>query len=149
MRRLATLYSIVEELRGLERDRAAMAVFATEQAVVQQTGAAWQALQRGRSALTSADRQDALLHEAEREVARCNAERLSVEQREYEHLEQAAAEQHRRAVLQQDQMEILLRAMRARLAEQRSRREQAIADDRFSSRAHWLAARADRRLKNS
>lgn len=149
LRRLATLYGIVEELRSLERDRAALAVFTTEQAVVEQAGVASQALQRGRQALSVADRQDALLHEAEREVARFNTERLSAQQKEYERIEQEAAEQHRLALLQQDQMETLLRGMRARLAELQGRREQAIADDRFSARAHWLANRAARRLKNS
>ncbi len=149
LRRLAALYGIVEEIRSLERNRAALAVFVSEQAATQQATVASQALQRGRLALTTADRQDALLHEAEREVARFNADQLTAQQRNYELLERAAAEQHRLALLQQDQLETLLRTMRTRIDEQQKRREQAIADDRFGSITHWLMVRTERRLKNS
>ncbi len=147
--RLAALYTMVEELRAIERERATLNVLTAEQAAVQQAADAFEALRDGRRALGSSDRQDALLHEAAREIASFNADRLLAQRAEYQRLEEAAAALHRVALMQQKQMETLVRVTRARAALEQARRDQAIADDRFNSRARWLEAGAERRIKNS
>lgn len=148
LRRLAVLYGLVQEMRSIELDRATHTVRLAESAIDVQAGLAAEAQRYGHRALERSERSEALLHESAREVARWNTERLEGLHQEFEAIKQSAAELYRSAHLQQDQMKAIVKGLRTRAERERSRRDQAIADDRHGARTHWLQSRLGR-LKNS
>ena len=141
LKRLVTLYGVVEEMRSAELQRMMAAVREAQQAIGVQQRVARSARFDGRDALMAEDRMGWEIAETQGESAGWKRRRLEQICSEREVLSDAARELYVASRLKSEQMKRLAEdlAMRAEIEE--GRRVQAASDDRFLARRRWSDTR--------
>jgi hypothetical protein len=141
LKRLVTLYGVVEEMHSLELQRMAAAVHEAKQAIGVQQQAAHSARFDGRDALMTGDRMGWEMAETQRESAGWKRRRLEQIRVEREVLSDAAREQYVTSRLKSEQMKRMAERVTERAEIEDGRRVQATADDRFLARRRWSEMR--------
>jgi len=134
LKRLVTLYGIVEEMQSLGLQRTTAAVQEAEQAMTVQQRMAQSARLSGRDALSTGDRMGWTVSEIQRETAAWKRRRLEQVRLEREELREAAREQYVASRLKSEQMKRVTEGIVAQAAFEEERRLQAALDDRFLAR---------------
>jgi hypothetical protein len=134
LKRLVTLYGIVEELQSLGLQRTTAAVHEAEQAMTVQQRMAQSARLSGRDALSAGDRMGWTVSEIQRDTAGWKRRRLEQVRLEREELREAAREEYVASRLKNEQMKRVTEGIVAQAAFEEERRLQAALDDRFLAR---------------
>ena len=137
LKRLVSLYEIVEEMHSLELQRMTAAVREAEQAITVQQRMAHSARFIGRDALIEGDRIGWTGSEIQRETADWKRQRLEQVRAEREVLNDAAREQYVASRLKSEQMKGVTENIAAQATIEEERRLQAALDDRFLARRRW------------
>lgn len=139
--RVADARKLLERLREAEYVQATAKLGEVEQALTGVRLALRTAADDQRGALLAGDRASALLAEATSEVAAWNL--VELKRRRTECLE--ALHQKRNAWqtfrLERERCESVAKTLVTQIATQDRRHEQAVSDDRFAARQHWVAFR--------
>jgi hypothetical protein len=141
LKRLMTLYGVVEEMHSLELQRMTAAVQEAQQAIEVQQQVARSARFGGRDALMADDRMGWEIAETQRESAGWKRRRLEQMRLEREVLSDAAREQYLASRIKSEQMKRLAEGVAARAEIEEGRRVQATSDDRFLTRRRWSDTR--------
>ena len=141
LKRLVTLYGIVEEMHSTELQRMTAAVREAETAIGLQKKAARSARLNGRDALMTGDRMGWTIAETQRESAGWRRRRLEQIRVEREVLSDAAREQYVTSRMKSEQMKCVAEGVVAQIETEEARRTQATSDDRFLARRRWDEAR--------
>jgi hypothetical protein len=141
LKRLMTLYGVVEEMHSLELQRMTAAVQEAQQAIEVQQQVASSARFGGRDALMADDRMGWEIAETQRESAGWKRRRLEQMRLEREVLSDAAREQYLASRIKSEQMKRLAEGVAARAEIEEGRRVQATSDDRFLARRRWSDTR--------
>jgi hypothetical protein len=134
LKRLVTLYGIVEEMRSLGLQRTTAAVHEAEQAMTVQQRMAQSARLSGRDALSAGDRMSWTVSEIQQESAGWKRRRLEQVRLEREVLREAARQEYVASRLKSEQMKRVTEGIVAQVAFEEERRLQAALDDRFLAR---------------
>src|ERR1700733_2229616 len=140
LKRLVTLYGVVEEMHSVELQRMTAAVREAQQAIGVQQQVARSARFDGRDALMADDRMGWEIAETQRESAGWKRRRLEQIRSEREVLSDAAREQYVVSRLKSEQMKRLAEGVALRAEIEEGRRVQAASDDRFLARRRWSDA---------
>jgi hypothetical protein len=141
LKRLVSLYGIVEEMHALELQRMASAVREAEQGIEAQQRIAQMARFDGRDALSEGDRMGWTAAETQGETAGWWRRRLEQVRVEREVLNNAAREQYMASRLKSEQMKHMTGSIVAQAEIEEGRRLQAALDDRFLARRRWNETR--------
>jgi hypothetical protein len=141
LKRLVTLYGVVEEMHAVELQRMTAAVCEAQQAIGVQQQVAYSARFDGRDALMMDDRMGWEMAETQMESAGWKRRRLEQIRSEREALSDAAREQYVASRLKSEQMKRLAEGVAALAEIEDGRRMQAASDDRFLSRRRWSDTR--------
>jgi hypothetical protein len=141
LKRLMTLYGVVEEMHSLELQQRTAAVQEAQQAIEVQQQVARSARFGGRDALMADDRMGWEIAETQRESAGWKQRRLEQMRLEREVLSDAAREQYLASRIKSEQMKRLAEGVAARAEIEEGRRVQAASDDRFLARRRWSDTR--------
>jgi hypothetical protein len=141
LKRLVTLYGVVEEMHSLELQQMTAAVREAQQAVEVQQQVARSARFDGRDALMADDRMGWEIAETQRESAGWKRRRLEQMRLEREVLSDAAREQYLASRVKSEQMKRLAEVVAAQAEIKEGRRVQAASDDRFLARRRWSETR--------
>jgi hypothetical protein len=137
LKRLVTLYGVVEEMHSVELQRMTAAVREAQHAIGVQQQVAHSARFDGRDALMADDRMGWEIAETQRESAGWKRRRLEHIRSEREVLSDAAREQYVASRLKSEQMKRLAEGVAVRAEIEEGRRVQAALDDRFLARRRW------------
>jgi hypothetical protein len=149
LRKIASLYGVMEDMRRSELERAVDAVREVEEAVAVQRSAVVCARLDGRAALADGDRLGRTTADKQREVAGWKRIRLEEELVKREAASAVARQRYLSSRIESEQMK-RVRDDAARMVEvDEGRRMQAIVDDRFLSRRRWIAAQDDPQMRES
>jgi heme exporter protein D len=142
LKRLATLYGLVQDARSAEMRRAIGLLAEVEEAIATQESMLWMANAFGRGALEQGDRFGWKQAGTNATLAVWSCEQLETIREERDALSETAKQRYRESRIQAEQMSKLLEhaSRQAELIE--GRRTQSIADDRFLSRRRWVEMRA-------
>ena len=149
LRRLAAIYGMLEHNDRLSLDRANAAVQEAETLLDEQAVAARTSAAEGRDALVHENRSQWLMSESQREFSLWNQASLNSLLHKRGQLQQQAVERYRESLVQRDQMNAIANSARIASDAEVMRREQAETDDRYLSRARWLARREASRVNSS
>jgi hypothetical protein len=141
LKRLVTLYGVIEEMHSLELQQRTAAVQEAQQAIEVQQQVARSARFGGRDALMADDRMGWEIAETQRESAGWKRRRLEQMRLEREVLSDAAREQYLASRIKSEQMKRLAEGVAARAEIEEGRRVQATSDDRFLARRRWSDTR--------
>jgi len=141
LKRLVTLYGVVEEMHSLELQQRTAAVQEAQQAIEVQQQVARSSRFDGRDALMADDRMGWEIAETQRESAGWKRRRLEQMRLEREVLSDAAREQYLASRIKSEQMKRLAEGVAARAEIEEGRRVQAASDDRFLARRRWSDTR--------
>jgi hypothetical protein len=145
LKRLVSLYDIVEEIHSAELQRMTSAVREAEEAIGLQREVVRLAGQDGRRALTTGDRMALALADTQREISDWKRPRLEQIRLEREEHSNVAKEQYVASRLKSDQMKRVVEDATERVAMEEGRRLQAHSDDRFLARRRWTEAKEESR----
>jgi hypothetical protein len=137
LKRLVTLYGVVEEMHSAELQRTAAAVHEAQRAIGVQQRVARSARFDGRDALIADDRMGWEIAETQAESAGWKRRRLEQIRLEREVLKDAAREQYVASRLKSEQMQRLAQGVAVKAEIEDGRRMQAASDDRFLARRRW------------
>jgi hypothetical protein len=137
LKRLVTLYGVVEEMHSVELQRMTAAVREAQQAIGVQQQVARSARFDGRDALMVDDRMGWEIAETQRESAGWKRQRLEHIRSEREVLSDAARGQYVASRLKSEQMKRLAEGVSVQAEIEEGRRVQAASDDRFLARRRW------------
>jgi hypothetical protein len=137
LKRLVTLYGVIEEMHSLELQQRTAAVQEAQQAIEVQQQVARSARFGGRDALMADDRMGWEIAETQRESAGWKRRRLEQMRLEREVLSDAAREQYLASRIKSEQMKRLAESVSAQAGIEEGRRVQAASDDRFLARRRW------------
>jgi len=137
LKRLVSLYGVVEEMYLVELQRMTAAVRETQQAIGVQQQVARSARFDGRDALMADDRMGWEIAETQGESAGWKRRRLEQIRSERDVLNDAAREQYLASRLKSEQMKRLAEGVAVRAEIDEGRRVQAASDDRFLARRRW------------
>jgi hypothetical protein len=153
LKRLVSLYGIVEEMHALELQRTVASVREAEQAIEAQQRIAQLARFDGRNALAGEDRIGWTAAETQQETAGWRRLRLEQVRVEREALNHAVRAQYMASRLKSEQMKHMTGSIVAQAGIEEGRRLQAALDDRFLARRRWHDSRdrlrADLKMKHS
>ncbi len=138
LKRLSTLYGVVEEARLAEMSRRLARLDETEQAIVAQKGVIWIAREAGREALKQSYLLGWKQAGTQAAVAAWRRERLEMIREEQREQYEVAKEQYQISRMQSEQMTQLLKDANLQIGLMERRREQAVADDRYLARRCWM-----------
>jgi hypothetical protein len=141
LKRLVTLYGVVEEMHSLELQQRTAAVWEAQQAIKVQQQVTRSSRFDGRDALMADDRMGWEIAETQRESAGWKRRRLEQMRLEREVLSDAAREQYLASRIKSEQMKRLAEGVAARAEIEEGRRVQAASDDRFLARRRWSDTR--------
>jgi hypothetical protein len=144
LRRLTSVYELVEEMHLVEARRAAAAAAEAQGAVLAQDTRTHEARMSGREALLLDDRTGwsvAVVHE---EVADRRKKQLEPILEEREEKSEEARERYLASRLWNERMKSLVDSASARILAAEERRAQAGADDRFLARRQWKQRKHER-----
>jgi hypothetical protein len=148
LKRLASLYGVVERMHSIELQMASAAVIEAEQAIAVQRAAIRSAGFDGRGALMMEDRLGWSLAERQREIAGWKRERLEGIRVERESLSDSARERYAASRLKSEQIQSVVDGVELRVQVEDGRRTQGAADDRFLSRKLWVEAQDEARRES-
>jgi hypothetical protein len=140
LKRLVTLYGVVEEMHSVELQRITAAVREAQQAIGVQQQVACSARFDGRDALMAEDRMGWEIAATQAESAGWKRRRLEQIRSEREVLSDAAREQYVASRLKSEQMKRLADGVAVKAEIEEGRRVQAASDDRFLARRRWSDA---------
>jgi hypothetical protein len=146
LKRLVTLYGVVEEMHSAELQRMMAAVREAQQAIGVQQEVVRSAGVDGRDALIVGDSMGRTMAEILRETAGWKRRRLEDIRLEREGLSDAAREQYVASRLKSEQMKRVVEGVTERMEIEEGRRMQAASDDRFLARRRWTDARDELRV---
>ena len=149
LRRIATLYGLMEEMRRSELGRAAAAVREAEEAISLQRTALVSARLDGREALASGDRLGWMIADKRRDIAGRKRLRLEEIRLELEAASAVARQQYLTSRIESEQMKRVRDDVALAVELDESRRVQAVTDDRFLSRMRWIDAQGDTTMRES
>jgi hypothetical protein len=141
LKRLVTLYGIVEEMYSLELRQMTAAVHEAQQAIGVQQQVVRSARSDGREALMADDRVGWEIAQTQQDSAGWKRRRLEQIRSEREVLNDAAREQYVASRLKSEQMRRLADGVALREEIEGGRRLQAASDDRFLARRRWSDTR--------
>jgi hypothetical protein len=142
LKRLVSLYGVVEEMHSVELQRMTAAVREAQQAIGVQQHVARSARFDGRDALKADDRMGWEIAEAQAESAGWKRRRLEQIRSEREVLSDAAREQYVASRLKSEQMKRVAKSVAVKAEIEEGRRVQAASDDRFLARRRWSDTQA-------
>lgn len=145
LKRLVTLYGVVEEMHSVELQRTTAAVHEAQQAIGVQQQLTSSARLGGRDALMTGDRMSWEIAEIQQEAAAWKRRRLEQIRVQREMASDAARQKYVASRLKSEQMKGVVEAVATREEIEEGRRLQAASDDRFLARRRWSEAR-DRML---
>jgi hypothetical protein len=137
LRRLVSLYAVVEEMHSVELHRMTAAVHETAQAIVVEQDMAKSVRIDGHYALAIEDRVGWMMSETQQETSVWRRQRLVQVLHEREQLNDAARQQFMASRLKREQMEHVFDEVSAWTEIEEGRRMQAASDDRFLARRRW------------
>ncbi len=137
LRRIAKVYGLVERMHSLELRVAADALNDVLCATAVAAATRYQQASSAREALVLGRREEWAVAEVTRTVEEIRMTRLAELRTQREAKVAEAAVVHRASRLQMEQMERVVERKRAVAAIDEGRKTQAMADDRFASRAAW------------
>lgn len=137
LERIAVVYKATQHAHTLGLEQAAAALRQAESWVGQQREWARRSSVAGKAALGAGDQLEWRMQEAQRRLSEWNTERLFELKLRREALMREAAEAYRAGRMQLEQMESVLRELRAKSELEASRRAQRDSDDRFLARRWW------------
>jgi hypothetical protein len=153
LRRLVSLYAVVEEMHSSELQRMTAAVRETEHAIVMEQDVAKSAWIDGRGALAMGDRVGWLISEVQQKTAGGQRQRLEQVLQEREQLNDTAKQQYMASRLRREQVKGVLDEIAARIEIEDERRTQSASDDRFLARLRWSNSKekmsVNREMKDS
>ena len=144
LKRIAKLYGAVETMHSVELSRATSALNEAETAVRAEQAAGVAANLAGRAALTTGDREEWMLTDAEREMAGWRRGLLEGLRVERDAVREAARKQFLDSRVQTEQMKSVVTRMKEQVEIEQGRRMQASSDDRYLTRLRWRAQREKR-----
>lgn len=147
LKRLVTLYGVVEEMHSVELQRATAAVREAQKAIGVQQDAAQSARRSGRKALTSGDQIERLSAEVLREKADWKRRWFDEIRTRREQFSDAAKQQYLASRLKSEQVRRVVDRARERVECEEVRRRQAASDDRYLARRRWTDAREEARAE--
>ena len=142
LKRLVTLYGVVEEMHSVELQRMTAAVQEAQQAIGVQQHVSRSARFDGHDALMADDRMGWEIAETQAESAGWKRRRLEQIRSEREVLSDAAREQYVASRLKSEQMKRLATGLAVKAEIEEGRRVQAASDDRFLARRRWSDTQA-------
>ena len=140
LKRLVSLYGVVEEMHSAELQRMTAAVREAQQAIELQQQVSRSARFDGRDALMVEDRMGWEIAETQAESAGWKRRRLEQIRSERQVLSDAAREQYVASRLKSEQMKRLSQGVAVKAEIEEGRRVQATSDDRFLARRRWSDA---------
>jgi hypothetical protein len=140
LKRLVSLYGVVEEMHSAELQRMTAAVREAQQAIEIQQQVSRSARFDGRDALMVEDRMGWEIAETQAESAGWKRRRLEQIRSERQVLSDAAREQYVASRLKSEQMKRLSQGVAVKAEIEEGRRVQAASDDRFLARRRWSDA---------
>jgi hypothetical protein len=143
LKRLASLYGLVEDARSAEMRRAVVQLAEVEDAIATQESMLWMANAFGRGALEKGDRFGWRQAGTNATLAVWSSEQLEVIREERDAMSEAAKQRYRASRIEAQQMSKLLENVTREADLIEGRRAQALADDRFLSRRRWVKMRAE------
>jgi hypothetical protein len=153
LRRLVSLYAVVEEMHTAELHRTKASVHEAVQAIAVEQDMAKSVRIDGHCALAIGDRVGWMMSETQQEASVWRRQRLEQVRQEREQLNDAARQQFMASRLKREQMEHVFDEVSACAKIEEGRRMQAISDDRFLARRRWTEAkekmRVDQEMKAS
>ncbi|MCU1324009.1 MAG: hypothetical protein JWM43_3658 [Acidobacteriaceae bacterium] len=149
LKRIAELYSVVEEVRGVAVQRATSALAATESVLADLRTARLGAHAEGRRSLAEGDRLERMIAEGRSRIIVREQESMEGQRIVQKRLLDGALEVYRISRIEKDQMAKLLENSQRQEEVLETRRTQAIADDRFLSRRAWKHGSAHARPRMS
>ncbi len=153
LRRLASLYAVIEEMHQAELHRMTVGVHEVIQAIVVEQDVAKLARIDGRCALATGDCVGWMMSGAQREASVWRRQRMEQVREEREQLKDEATQRYVASRLKREQMKRVFNEISARSEIEEGRRAQAVSDDRFLGRRRWTGARekmrADKEMKTS
>jgi hypothetical protein len=138
LKRLVTLYGVVEEMHAVELQRIASGVREAQQAIGLQQEVSRSARFDGRHALSVGDRMGWAMTETTRETAHWKRRRLEEIRLERERLRINARDQYVASRLKSEQMRRIVDHLAERMEIEEGHRTQAASDDRFLARQRWV-----------
>lgn len=145
LRRLATLYAVVEEMHSAELQRLTAAVVQARNAIGSEQEAMRSARLDGQEALAAGDQVHWMMSQTRQETAAWKKQRLEEIRLRREELNDAAHEQYVASRLKREQIERVFDDMARGMEIEKERREQAVSDDRFLARRRWTDSREEKR----
>jgi hypothetical protein len=149
LRRIATLYGVMEEMRRSELEGAVAAVREAEEAIAVQRSAVLSARLDGRGALAAGDRLGWMAADTRRVVAGRKSMRLEEVRVKREAASEVARRLYLTSRIESEQMKSVRKALARTVEIDESRRVQALVDDRFLSRRRWMQAQDDTTMRES
>jgi hypothetical protein len=153
LRRLVSLYAVVEEVHSAELHRMTAAVREAVQAIAVEHGMTKSVRIDGRYALAIGDRVGWMMSETQQQTSVRRQQRLEQVRQEREQLNDAARQEFMASRLKREQMERVFDEVAARAEIEEARRMQAVSDDRFLARRRWTdtkeKVRIDQEMKDS
>jgi hypothetical protein len=137
LRRLVSLYAVVEDMHSAELHRMTAAVHETVQAIVVEQDMAKSVRIDGHYALAIEDRVGWMMSETQQETSVWRRQRLEQVLHEREQLNDAAIQQFMASRLKREQMEHVFDEVSEWAEIEEGRRMQAASDDRFLARRRW------------
>ena len=141
LRRIMSIYGVLEELRSADLLRATTAVHEVQQAIGGEENAACSARTEGRLALGEGDRVGWTASEAGHLAAGVRRERLEPIRQERLELNETAREQYLQSRLKREQMQRLIVRAEEQMSVEEGRKAQAESDDRFLARRWAMGPR--------
>jgi hypothetical protein len=137
--RLAAIYQLVERTHRSALEQTHAALQEVEATVAQQGAVEHAARLLAHTARTAAERHEGLLCESQRELALWNLAALAPVREQRCALRDAAEVDYRNSLRDRHQIDALIERTQIAAVRQQTRREQAVADDRFLARTRWLS----------
>jgi hypothetical protein len=144
LKRLASLYTSVEEMHSVELKRTTAAVHEVQQAIVSEDHVLQAIRGDGRLALQRGDCMGWMMAGTLQETAVLRRQELKQLWIRRKELDDAAREEYVASRVKKEQMQSVLRDIGAQVEIEEERRVQAALDDRFAARRRWTDAREKR-----
>jgi hypothetical protein len=146
LRKLMSLYGVVEEMHLIEVQRLTGAVHEVQRAIHRQQEVVLSACSAGRGALIHGDRLGWSVAEVQRESASWKREQLENVRLQREQMNALAKEQHTVSRSKTEQMKSVVQNATAQARIEELRQMQARSDDRFLARRQWTGSNKPHRV---
>jgi len=143
LKRIQTLYGLVEQVHSLALVQASLAVREAEIAIARQCEQMREARYGGREALLGGDRERRALTESQLELSGARRQLLETVRLEREIRNDQAREEYHLSRVKSEQMKSVVETIRTEEELIEGRRVQAASDDRFLSRLLWNKLRLE------